>query len=109
MQIQDGLGSSQDQDVRSRLGKLLRCNGINRAGKSVFEGETSTKNLNRTLADMVDYLGRCKPFPNGVFLFSGTGVVPPDTFTLAADDEVRIKIDPIGELVNKVVIVGGKK
>ena len=82
---------------------------INRDGKTIFEGETSTKNLNRTLEDMVDYLGRCKPFPNGAFLFSGTGVVPPDTFTLAAGDEVRIKIDPIGELVNKVVVVGGKK
>lgn len=82
---------------------------INRDGKVAFEGETSTKNLNRTLADLVDYLGRCKPFPNGVFLFSGTGIVPPDSFTLAAGDEVRIKIDPIGELVNKVIVVGGKK
>jgi 2-dehydro-3-deoxy-D-arabinonate dehydratase len=56
----------------------------------------------------VEYLGRCKRFSAGAYLFSGTGIVPPDTFTLMADDEVRIRIDPIGELVNTVKVVGGK-
>jgi 2-dehydro-3-deoxy-D-arabinonate dehydratase len=81
---------------------------INRDGKAVFEGETSTKQLHRTLADLVEYLGRCKRFSGGAYLFTGTGIVPPDTFTLAVEDEVRIRIDPIGELVNTVKVVGGK-
>lgn len=82
---------------------------ISRDGQSVFAGETSTANLHRTLTDLVDYLGRCKQFPNGVLLLTGTGIVPPDDFTLKPDDEVRIQVDPIGELVNRVAVVGRKK
>lgn len=79
---------------------------IKRAGAAVFSGETSTAQIHRTLSDLVGYLGRCRRFPNGAFLFTGTGLVPPDSFTLAAGDEVRIRIDPIGELVNTVMVVG---
>jgi 2-dehydro-3-deoxy-D-arabinonate dehydratase len=78
---------------------------IERQGKEVFSGETSTANIHRSLADLVDYLGRCKRFPNGALLFTGTGVVPPDTFTLQVDDQIRIRIDPIGELVNSVKVI----
>jgi 2-dehydro-3-deoxy-D-arabinonate dehydratase len=79
---------------------------IRRGGQTVFEDRTSTANLHRTLADLVSYLGRCKRFPYGALLFTGTGIVPPDTFTLQAGDEVSINIDPIGELVNPVIVVG---
>ncbi len=80
---------------------------IRRGGQEVFKGDTSTANIHRPLADLIDYLGRCKRFRYGAMLFTGTGIVPPDEFTLAADDEVRIRIDPIGELVNRVRVVGG--
>lgn len=80
---------------------------ISRAGAIVFDGATSTAQINRPLADLRDYLGRCKRFPRGVVLLSGTGIVPPDDFTLQPGDEVRITIDPIGELVNPIVVVGG--
>ncbi len=33
---------------------------------------------------------------------TGTGIVPPDSFTLHAGDEIRITIEPIGTLVNPV-------
>lgn len=79
---------------------------IERDGSTVFSGETTTASLHRTLPQLVDYLGRCKRFPYGALLFTGTGVVPPDEFTLAAGDSVRIHIDPIGELVNTVRVVG---
>jgi 2-dehydro-3-deoxy-D-arabinonate dehydratase len=78
---------------------------IQRNNQVVFQGETSTANIHRTLVDLKEYLGRCKRFANGVLLFTGTGIVPPDTFTLADGDEVRIRIDPIGELVNKVTVI----
>jgi len=78
---------------------------IKRASEAVFAGETSTAQIHRTLSDLVSYLGRCKRFPNGAFLFTGTGLVPPDSFTLAAGDEVTIRIEPIGELVNTVTVV----
>ncbi|MBX3064350.1 MAG: fumarylacetoacetate hydrolase family protein [Anaerolineae bacterium] len=79
---------------------------IEREGKTVFSGETSTASIHRTLSDLVEYLGRCKRFPNGAFLFTGTGIVPPDNFTLQAGDVTRIRIDPIGELVNTVRVIG---
>lgn len=79
---------------------------IERAEAVVFEGKTGTNRLNRTLPELSDYLGRCKNFPYGVLLMTGTGVVPSDDFTLAAGDVVRIRIDPIGELVNPVRVVG---
>ena len=41
-------------------------------------------------------------FPDGAVLLTGTGVVPPDGFTLASGDEVRIDIAGIGTLSNTV-------
>jgi 2-dehydro-3-deoxy-D-arabinonate dehydratase len=79
---------------------------IERGGESVFSGQTSTAALHRPLAELLEYLGRCKRFPYGAMLFTGTGIVPPDTFTLQAGDVVSIRIDPIGELVNTVRVVG---
>jgi 2-dehydro-3-deoxy-D-arabinonate dehydratase len=82
---------------------------IERGGQVAFSGQTSTAALHRTLTDLVDYLGRCKRFPWGAMLFTGTGIVPPDTFTLNEGDTVRIRIDPIGELVNTVRVVGKRE
>ncbi len=79
---------------------------ILRDGKKVFHDTTHTRQIKRTLSELVDYLGCCQQFYNGVYLFTGTGVVPPDGFTLQAGDEIRIVIDPIGELVNRVEVVG---
>jgi 2-dehydro-3-deoxy-D-arabinonate dehydratase len=80
---------------------------ILRGGAEVFTGTTSTGQIKRSLTDLRDYLGYCKRFARGALLFTGTGIVPPDDFSLQPGDEVRIRIDPIGELVNPVVIVGG--
>jgi 2-dehydro-3-deoxy-D-arabinonate dehydratase len=79
---------------------------IERGGKVAFSGETSTASIHRPMAELIDYLGRCKRFRYGAMLFTGTGVVPPDSFTLAEGDTVRIGVDPIGELVNTVQVVG---
>lgn len=80
--------------------------GIERGGETVFQNSTTTASIHRPLSELIDYLGRCKRFPLGAMLFTGTGIVPPDTFTLAEGDIVRIRIDPIGELVNTVSVVG---
>ena len=61
-----------------------------RAQSLVFKGDTSTKNMNRTLDDLTAYLRRELDFPQGVFLMTGTGVVPGDDFTLRAGDRVHI-------------------
>lgn len=79
---------------------------IERGGQIAFSGQTSTAALHRQLMELIEYLGRCKRFPRGALLFTGTGIVPPDTFTLAEGDTVHIRIDPIGELVNTVCVIG---
>ena len=75
---------------------------IVRAGASAFSGATTLASLKREPRVLVDYLFRDNVFPAGCFLLTGTGVVPPDDFTLLPADEIRISIDGIGTLVNTV-------
>jgi len=78
---------------------------ILRNGDEVFAGKTSIASMRRPLVSLVDYLFRSLSFPTGVALLTGTGIVPPDAFTLAAGDVVSIGSDPIGTLENPVVVV----
>jgi len=75
---------------------------ILRGGQTAFAGSTNLSNLKRQPAMLVHYLYRDNPFPNGCFLLTGTGIVPPDSFTLNHGDEIRISIDGIGTLMNFV-------
>jgi len=75
---------------------------ITRDGKPVFEGETSVSQIKRTFGKLVDYLFRSQKFPQGVILLTGTGIVPPDGFTLQEQDKIRIDISGIGALENVV-------
>jgi Fumarylacetoacetate (FAA) hydrolase family protein len=76
---------------------------IVREGKTVFSGATALTELKRNPVTLVEFLFRDNNFPTGAFLMTGTGIVPPDTFTLAVGDKVRITIDPIGTLENTVI------
>ncbi len=76
--------------------------GVERGGDVVFSGSTSLAELRRTPASLVEYLFRENLFPNGVFLMTGTGIVPADDFTLLHGDVVRIRIEGLGELANPV-------
>ena len=76
---------------------------IDRDGQAVFEGSTSVGRMARRLDDLISWLGRDNRFPNGVILLTGTGVVPPDEFSLHRGDIVRISVDGIGTLTNPVV------
>lgn len=76
---------------------------IHRGRAPVFEGETSTRQLKRSFPELARYLGRHQPFPYGVMLSTGTGIVPPDELTLQAEDLVQIEIEQIGSLVNPVI------
>ena len=78
---------------------------IVRGERVEFEGSTSTAQLNRSFTDLCAYLGRCNTFPYGAILLTGTGIVPPDAFTLRAGDLVTIRIAGIGELTNVVRVV----
>jgi 2-dehydro-3-deoxy-D-arabinonate dehydratase len=73
---------------------------IERGGDSRFSGRTSTSKINRALGELAAYLGRYNDFPNGVLLMTGTGIVPPDDFTLEHGDRVLIRIEALGVLRN---------
>lgn len=75
---------------------------IRREGRVAFSGETSLKELKRKPEELAHYLYRNNSFPHGCFLFTGTGIVPPDSFTLQHGDEISITIPPIGTLTNSV-------
>jgi len=76
---------------------------IERGGKAAFSGATTLAEMKRSPTELVAYLFRESTFRFGAFLMTGTGIVPPDEFTLAAGDRVRITIEPIGTLENVVV------
>jgi 2-dehydro-3-deoxy-D-arabinonate dehydratase len=78
---------------------------IARNGVSVFSGETRVDNIKRSFEELSGYLCRSQSFPNGAVLLTGTGIVPPDDFTLQEHDVVEIEIAPIGVLRNLVVTV----
>jgi 2-dehydro-3-deoxy-D-arabinonate dehydratase len=61
--------------------------------------------IKRSFDELAGYLWRSQSFPHGVVLLTGTGVVPDDSFTLAAGDQITIHVDGIGTLENGVLIV----
>jgi 2-dehydro-3-deoxy-D-arabinonate dehydratase len=71
-------------------------------GRTAFEGSTSTARMRRSFGELASFLVRDNPVPDGSVLLTGTGVVPPDEFTLAPGQRVEIRIEGIGMLVNEV-------
>ena len=80
---------------------------IERAGKTAFDGSTNVSAMKRTFEELIDWLGKETSFPHGAILLTGTGIVPPDDFTLAAGDVVHIDIAGIGRLTNPVRMKAG--
>lgn len=74
---------------------------ITRDGKEVFNGDARTSQMKRTFPELAEYLTREMSFPAGVFLMTGTGIVPGDGFTLQPDDVVKITV---GELTLENVV-----
>jgi 2-dehydro-3-deoxy-D-arabinonate dehydratase len=88
--------SEPSHDIR---GSAIRCT-ITRNGAEVFKGETKVSQIKRPFEELVGYLFRNQRFPQGVILLTGTGIVPPNEFSLIRGDVVRIEIDGIGVLEN---------
>jgi len=72
-----------------------------RGGEEIFAGETRTSQMKRRLEDLVAFLGREMTFPHGAFLMTGTGIVPPDSFSLQSGDTVEIIVGEC-RLTNRV-------
>ena len=73
-------------------------------GVELFAGETSTARMRRGFEELVGWLLRDNPVPAGSVLLTGTGLVPPDDFTLAAGQLIEITVPEIGTLVNTVSV-----
>jgi 2-dehydro-3-deoxy-D-arabinonate dehydratase len=76
---------------------------IERDGAAVVDESVSTGSIARPLTDLVDYLFRAENFPDGAWLSTGTGIVPPDEFTLRVGDRVTIEVQDVGSLSNPVM------
>lgn len=75
---------------------------IERDGQEVFSDETNLDQMKRSPEELIRFLFSETSFPGGVFLMTGTGIVPGTDFTLKAKDKVSIKIESIGTLTNYV-------
>jgi len=81
-------------EVESLRDLLIEAEVI-RAGRPVFTGHTRTAQMKRPLEALVACLGKELDFPSGVFLMTGTGIVPPADFSMVPGDLVRITIGPL--------------
>ena len=94
------LGASEE-DAREWTIRIT----ISRAGHPAFYGETSIGNIRRSFQSLAEFLFRCQRFEHGAVLLTGTGIVPPESFTLQEHDAIEIEIPDIGMLRNPVVTV----
>jgi 2-dehydro-3-deoxy-D-arabinonate dehydratase len=75
---------------------------ILRNGQPEFQNSIQLSEMKRDPQTLVDYLYRDQTFPHGAILLTGTGIIPPDSFTLHPGDEIQITITNIGTLTNHV-------
>jgi 2-dehydro-3-deoxy-D-arabinonate dehydratase len=75
-------------------------------GETLFAGTTSTARMRRSFAELASFCVRDNPVPPGSVLLTGTGLVPPDAFTLEPGQTVEIRVPGIGTLVNRVARAG---
>ena len=77
---------------------------IMREGMVAFKQQVTLERMKRSLPELADWLNRELYFPKGCYLMTGTGIVPPDDFSLMPGDEVSISIENIGTLINTVTL-----
>jgi 2-dehydro-3-deoxy-D-arabinonate dehydratase len=87
----DEIADPYDLEIRLR---------VERAGETIFDGETSTARLHARLDTLTAYLARENWLAPATVLLTGTGIVPPDDFTLAPGDVVEIVCSAVGTLRN---------
>lgn len=75
---------------------------ISSRGKIVFSDMISIDRMKRSHTELAEYLFREMSFPVGAYLMTGTGIVPPDSFSLSYGDIIAISIAGIGTLTNEV-------
>jgi 2-dehydro-3-deoxy-D-arabinonate dehydratase len=87
----------------------IECRILDGDGLILFEEETSTESMCRSIEELIAYLRRDNPVPAGSVLLTGTGLVPPDDVTLTPGYTVEIRIPEIGLLRNPVAAANAKE
>jgi len=75
---------------------------ITRSAETVFEDQIEIAQIKREFEELVEFLFRDNSHANGCLLMTGTGIIPPDEFSLETGDVVEIEIDGIGKLINSM-------
>ena len=75
---------------------------IERGTAVMFNDSINISQMKRQHKELVAFLYRECSFPFGCFLMTGTGIVPPNSFTLSSGDVITITIENIGTLINTV-------
>ncbi len=88
-------------EVSSEPRLRIECE-VFRVGESVFRGATDTSLMKRSVGELCSYLLRFNPVPLGSVCLTGTGIVPPDDFSLQEGDVVEVRVERIGVLRNVV-------
>mgnify|MGYP001350535911 CR=1 FL=1 len=88
-----------DQPLSSKTSLSLK---IFRKGKQIFIGISEVAKIKRSFSELIQFLFKEMDFPKGCFLMTGTGIIPPDDFTLKVNDRIEISIEGIGSLINEV-------
>jgi 2-dehydro-3-deoxy-D-arabinonate dehydratase len=88
-----------DDPLESGIGIRM---SIERAGVDVYSGSTTLAALKRSPDELASFLYTENTFPHGCLLMTGTGIVPPDDFSLQSKDRITITIDEVGTLINTV-------
>lgn len=82
---------------------------IERDGERIFQGAVSLGQLRRSWDELVSWLYRFQDFPHGAVLLTGTGIVPPDWYSMREGDLIKIHCEPLGTLVNYARQINSKK
>lgn len=91
--------------MRSAIGNPYNLNitcKIIRSDEVIFAGEVSSSKMKRIFDELTDFLCRDNPVPIGTVMTTGTGIIIPNDYALAAGDVVEIEIEGIGKLSNPV-------
>ena len=79
---------------------------IERAGQVQYEDEMEFGTIRRAPGELLRWLFAAQSIPAGVALLTGTSLVPPPDFTLAAGDVVTVRCPGLGSLTSPVTTVG---
>lgn len=97
-----GLGLSRTIVLAASLDGVIEDARITlrvwRGEQLVVDGSTSVGSMHRSFDELSQWLFAELAHPHGVVLLTGTGVIPPREFSLAAGDEIEIEIEHLGRL-----------